>query len=45
MGCSIFFKIDIKTGIKNLFSPIPEVDITVTTPQEDTNIEEEEDNT
>ena len=31
-GLQYFFNINIKTGIKNLFSPIPEVDITVTTP-------------
>ena len=30
-GIQYFFKIDIKTGIKNLFTPVPEVDITVTT--------------
>ena len=30
-GIQYFFNIDIKTGIKNLFTPVPEVDITVTT--------------
>ena len=30
-GIQYFFKVDIKTGIKNLFSPVPEIDITVTT--------------
>jgi hypothetical protein len=32
-GLQYFFNIDIKTGIKNIFSPVPEVDITVTTPE------------
>ena len=30
-GIQYFLNIDIKTGIKNLFTPVPEVDITVTT--------------
>ena len=30
-GVQYFFNVDIKTSIKNLFTPIPEVDITVTT--------------
>lgn len=30
-GLQYFLKIDIKTGIKNLFTPIPEIDVTVTT--------------
>ncbi len=30
-GIQYFFNIDIKTGVKNLFTPVPEVDITVTT--------------
>ena len=29
-GLQYFFGVDIKAGVKNLFSPIPEVDITVT---------------
>ena len=33
-GVQYFFNVDIKTSIKNLFSPVPEVDIAVTTPQE-----------
>jgi hypothetical protein len=33
-GIQYFFSIDIKTGIKNLFTPVPEVDITVTTEAE-----------
>ena len=32
-GVQYFFEVDIKTSIKNLFTPVPEVDITVTTPQ------------
>jgi hypothetical protein len=32
-GLQYFFKIDIKTGIKNIFSPVPEIDINVTTPE------------
>jgi hypothetical protein len=32
-GLQYFFGIDIKTGIKNIFSPVPEVDITVTSPE------------
>ena len=32
-GVQYFFQVDIKTSIKNLFTPVPEVDITVTTPQ------------
>ena len=32
-GLQYFFNIDIKTGVKNIFSPVPEVDITVTTPE------------
>ncbi|MEE8479386.1 MAG: hypothetical protein V3S42_05175 [Candidatus Neomarinimicrobiota bacterium] len=32
-GVQYFFQVDIKTSIRNLFSPVPEVDITVTTPQ------------
>mgnify|MGYP006075234923 FL=1 len=32
-GLQYFFNIDIKTGIKNIFTPVPEVDITVTTPE------------
>ena len=32
-GLQYFFNIDIKTGIKNIFSPVPEIDITVTTPE------------
>ena len=31
-GVQYFFQVDIKTSIRNLFSPVPEVDITVTTP-------------
>ena len=31
-GIQYFFNVDIKTGIKNLFSPVPEVDIAVITP-------------
>jgi len=31
-GVQYFFQVDIKTSIKNLFTPVPEVDITVTTP-------------
>jgi hypothetical protein len=33
-GVQYFFKVDIKTSIKNLFTPVPEVDITVTTPSQ-----------
>jgi len=32
-GVQYFFQVDIKTSIKNLFTPVPEVDITVTTPK------------
>ena len=32
-GVQYFFQVDIKTSIKNLFTPVPELDITVTTPQ------------
>ena len=32
-GVQYFFSVDIKTGVKNLFTPVPEIDITVTTPQ------------
>jgi len=32
-GVQYFFQVDIKTSIKNLFTPVPEVDITVTSPQ------------
>ena len=32
-GVQYFFEVDIKTSIKNLFTPVPEIDITVTTPQ------------
>ena len=32
-GVQYFFQVDIKTSIRNLFTPVPEVDITVTTPQ------------
>ena len=32
-GVQYFFQVDIKTSIRNLFSPVPEVDIAVTTPQ------------
>ena len=38
-GMQYFFKIDVKTGIKNLFSPTPEVDLTISMPQDE---EEEE---
>lgn len=31
-GIQYFFNVDIKTGIKNIFSPVPEVDISVATP-------------
>jgi len=31
-GLQYFFQVDIKTSIKNLFTPIPEIDIAVTTP-------------
>ena len=31
-GVQYFFEVDIKTSVKNLFTPVPEVDITVTTP-------------
>tara|TARA_B100000795_G_scaffold199322_1_gene153182 strand:- start:27991 stop:28860 length:870 start_codon:yes stop_codon:yes gene_type:complete len=31
-GLQYFFKVDIKTSIKNLFSPTPEVDIAIITP-------------
>ncbi len=31
-GLQYFFKIDIKTSIKNLFTPVPEVDVSVTSP-------------
>lgn len=43
-GLQYFFNIDIKTGIKNIFSPVPEIDITVTTPEftEDTSEVHEE---
>jgi len=39
-GIQYLFNIDIKTGIKNLFTPIPEVDITVTTEADDTQTDE-----
>ena len=32
-GVQYFFQVDIKTSIINLFTPVPEVDITVTSPQ------------
>ena len=32
-GVQYLFQVDIKTSIRNLFTPVPEVDITVTTPQ------------
>ena len=32
-GVQYFFQVDIKTSIRNLFTPVPEVDITVTTPE------------
>jgi hypothetical protein len=35
-GIQYFFKIDIKTSIKNLFSPVPEVDIAVISPPDST---------
>jgi|UniRef100_A0A6C0C0P6 hypothetical protein len=38
-GMQYFFKIDVKTGIKNLFSPTPEVDLTISMPEDE---EEEE---
>ena len=41
-GLQYFFKLDIKTGIRNLFAPVPEVDITVTTPDEVDVITEED---
>lgn len=31
-GLQYFFQVDIKTGIKNLFTPVPEIDISVITP-------------
>jgi len=31
-GLQYFFKVDIKTSIKNLFSPVPEIDIAIITP-------------
>lgn len=31
-GLQYFFQVDIKTSIKNLFTPIPEIDIAITTP-------------
>ncbi len=34
-GLQYFFKIDIKTGIRNLFTAVPEIDVTVTTPPEE----------
>ena len=34
-GLQYFFEIDIRTSIKNLFTPVPEVDIAIITPQED----------
>lgn len=30
-GLQYFFEVDIKTGIKNLFTPVPEIDIAITT--------------
>jgi len=38
-GMQYFFQIDVKTGVKNLFSPTPEIDLRISTPQEE---EEEE---
>ena len=35
-GLQYFFKIDIKTSIKNLFTPLPEVDVTITSPNVET---------
>ena len=35
-GIQYFFKIDIKTSIKNLFAPVPEVDIAVISPPDST---------
>ncbi len=38
-GMQYFFQIDVKTGVKNLFSPTPEIDLRISTPEE----EDEED--
>ena len=38
-GMQYFFQIDVKTGVKNLFSTTPEIDLTISTPEE----EDEED--
>ena len=35
-GVQYLFNVDIKTGVKNLFSPVPEIDIQVTTEGETT---------
>jgi len=32
-GLQYFFNVDIRTGIRNLFSPVPEVDIAIITPE------------
>lgn len=34
-GLQYFFQVDIKTGIKNLFTPVPEIDISVITPPDE----------
>jgi len=34
-GLQYFFKVDIRAGIRHLFSPVPEVDISVITPPEE----------
>ena len=34
-GLQYFFQVDIKTSIRNLFTPIPEIDIAVTTPPDE----------
>ena len=38
-GMQYFFQIDVKTGVKNLFSPTPEIDLRISTPEDE---EEEE---
>ena len=40
-GMQYFFQIDVKTGVKNLFSPTPEIDLTISTPEEEEDEEDE----
>ena len=39
-GMQYFFQIDVKTGVKNLFSPTPEIDLRISTPEDEDEEEE-----